>query len=121
MTNHVHLLITPMQEYGIPAVMQSLGKRYVQYINRAYKRTGTLWEGRYKASLIDSQQYLLSCMRYIELNPVRAGMVSLPSEYRWSSYGFNAAIKEDENVIAHPLYLALGASEEERCFAYREF
>jgi len=75
MTNHVHLLIIPMQEYGISTLMQSLGKRYVQYINKTYKRTGTLWEGRYKAGLVDSQKYLLICMWYIGLNPVRASMV----------------------------------------------
>jgi len=120
MTNHVHMLITPMQEHGISALMQSLGKRYVQYINKTYKRTGTLWEGRYKASLIDSNSYLLTCMRYIELNPVRAGMVEVPGEYRWSSYGFNAAGNESKNIIPHPLYLALGLNEEERCYAYRE-
>ena len=98
MTNHVHMLITPMQEYGISALMQSLGKRYVQYINKTYKRTGTLWEGRYKASLIDSQRYLLTCMCYIELNPVRANMVNVPSEYRWSSYEFNGAAEENNNI-----------------------
>ena len=120
MTNHVHMLITPMQDNGIPALMQSLGKRYVQYINKTYRRTGTLWEGRYKASLVDSHRYLFSCMRYIELNPVRANMVEVPSEYRWSSYGFNAAGIEDENISPHPLYLELGLTQEERCFAYRE-
>ena len=120
MTNHVHMLITPMQEHGISALMQSLGKRYVQYINKTYKRTGTLWEGRYKASLVDSNGYLFSCMRYIELNPVRANMVEVPSEYRWSSYGFNAAGLEDKNITPHPLYLELGLTEEERCFSYRE-
>ncbi|MDY6994076.1 MAG: transposase [Pseudomonadota bacterium] len=78
MTNHVHLLVTPTRDYGIPAMMQALGKRYVQYINSSYRRSGTLWEGRYKASLIDSQSYLLTCMRYIELNPVRANMVAAP-------------------------------------------
>lgn len=78
MTNHVHLLVTPMLDYGISAMMQGLGKRYVQYINASYRRSGTLWEGRYKASLIDSQAYLLSCIRYIELNPVRADMVIAP-------------------------------------------
>jgi putative transposase len=120
MTNHVHMLITPMQEHGISALMQSLGKRYVQYINKTYRRTGTLWEGRYKASLIDSQHYLLTCMRYIELNPVRANMVEVPSEYRWSSYGFNGTAAEDKNVSPHPLYIGLGETKEERCFAYRE-
>lgn len=120
MTNHVHMLITPMKENGISLLMQSLGKRYVNYINKTYKRTGTLWEGRYKASLIDSQRYLLTCMRYIELNPVRAGMVETPNEYRWSSYGFNASGKENNNLMPHPLYLELGLEDEERCYAYRE-
>jgi len=120
MTNHVHLLMTPMQAHGISTVMQSLGKRYVQYINKVYKRTGTLWEGRYKASLVDTHNYLLTCMRYIELNPVRAGMVSLPSEYRWSSYSCNGAGNDNENIRPHPLYLALGSNEVERCFSYRE-
>lgn len=113
-----------MQEHGISALMQSLGKRYVQYINKTYKRTETLWEGRYKASLVDSQSYLLSCMRYIELNPVRAGMVEAPGEYRWSSYGFNALAIVNKNITPHPLYLELGKQgangDEERCFAYRE-
>ncbi len=84
MTNHVHLLITPLTEFGISEVMQSLGRRYVRYINHEYKRSGTLWEGRFKASLIDSEAYLLTCMRYIELNPVRANMVKHTGEYRWS-------------------------------------
>ena len=83
MTNHVHILVTPMVEYGISQMMQALGRRYVYYINMTYKRTGTLWEGRFKASLIDSDAYLLTCMRYIELNPIRANMVSHPGEYQW--------------------------------------
>ncbi len=83
MTNHVHLLMTPHVENGISKVIQSLGRRYVQYFNYTYDRTGTLWEGRYKATLIDSEQYLLTCSRYIELNPVRAQMVNHPSEYPW--------------------------------------
>ena len=120
MTNHVHMLITPWQEQGIPAFMQSLGKRYVQYINKTYQRTGTLWEGRYKASLVDSNGYMLSCMRYIELNPVRANMVEVPSEYRWSSYGYNAVNMDNKNITPHPLYLELGVTEKERCFVYRE-
>ena len=85
MTNHVHLLITPETEQGISKAMQSLGRQYVQYFNYRYQRTGTLWEGRYKASLLDTTQYLLTCYRYIELNPVRACMVEQPAEYRWSS------------------------------------
>ena len=90
MTNHVHLLVTPMVEHGISNMMQALGRRYVYYINKNYQRSGTLWEGRYKASLIDSERYLLTCMRYIELNPVRAKMVEHPGEYPWSSYQANA-------------------------------
>ena len=89
MTNHVHLLVTPMAEHGVTHLMQDLGRKYVRYINHNYQRTGTLWEGRYKSSLIDSEAYLLVCMRYIELNPVRAGMVQHPGEYRWSSYNGN--------------------------------
>ena len=91
MTNHVHLLMTPHNGDGIAKTMQSLGRRYVVYINQTYRRTGTLWEGRYKAALIDSENYLLTCYRYIELNPVRAeGMVDHPGKYRWSSYRANA-------------------------------
>ncbi len=90
MTNHVHLLITPMMDSAISQCMQALGRRYVKYINHTYKRTGTLWEGRYKSSLVDSDHYLLSCMRYIELNPIRACLVDHPGEYAWSSYGVNA-------------------------------
>ncbi|WP_228766890.1 transposase [Thiomicrorhabdus heinhorstiae] len=90
MTNHVHLLITPNTENGISKAMQMIGRYYVQYFNHTYQRTGTLWEGRYKATLIDSEAYALSCYRYIELNPVRADMVSHPAEYPWSSYRYNA-------------------------------
>ena len=89
MTNHVHLLMQPEDEAGISRVMQSLGRRYVQYINHTYRRSGTLWEGRYKSSLINAEEYLLACYRYIELNPVRANMVSHPADYRWTSYRFN--------------------------------
>jgi putative transposase len=84
MTNHVHLLMTPSELISIPKVMQSVGRRYVQYINKTYRRTGTLWEGRYKASIIDAEAYLLACYRYIELNPVRASMVEHPIDYPWS-------------------------------------
>jgi len=90
MTNHVHLLVTPENESSLSGMMQSLGRRYVRYVNHTYKRTGTLWEGRYKSSLVQSENYLLTCSRYIELNPVRANMVETPAEYRWSSYGHNA-------------------------------
>jgi putative transposase len=119
MSNHVHLLITPDIESGIGMVMQSLGRCYVQYFNYRYHRTGTLWEGRYKAALLDSEQYLLTCYRYIELNPVRAGMVRRPGDYRWSSYQCNAHGVADALVTPHDLYRRLGASREVRCEAYR--
>ena len=120
MTNHVHLLITPSTEFGLSHVMQDLGRKYVRYINHTYKRTGTLWEGRFKSSLVDSNNYLLTCMRYIELNPVRAGMVDHPGEYYWSSFKTNAANKTDEIISMHPVYKELGKDSEKRCYAYRE-
>ncbi|RKZ99974.1 MAG: transposase [Gammaproteobacteria bacterium] len=101
-------------------MMQDLGRKYVRYINHSYQRTGTLWEGRYKASLIDSEAYLLTCMRYIELNPVRASMVSHPGEYRWSSYASNATGKHNPLVRPHPLYDALGNDAQQRQYSYRE-
>lgn len=119
MTNHVHLLITPQEEQGLSKALQMLGRYYVQYFNYSYQRTGTLWEGRYKATLIDSEAYLLTCMRYIELNPVRAGMVAHPSEYPWSSYRCNALVQPDELVTPHPEYLRLGRTDEARQAAYR--
>jgi len=119
MTNHVHLLVTPQTEDGISKLMQSLGRYYVQYINYCYDRTGTLWEGRYKATLIDSNAYMLTCMRYIELNPVRAGMVKQPGEYPWSSYAYNGQGRSDELITPHTLYKKQGATEVERRKAYR--
>lgn len=120
MTNHVHLLVTPGHAHSISHMMQDLGRSYVRYINHTYKRTGTLWEGRYKAGLIDSEAYLLTCMRYIELNPVRASMVSHPGEYRWSSYGYNANGKPDAIIQPHPIYLVLDKTLEKQQYAYRE-
>ena len=119
MTNHVHLLITPHKEDGISKAMQMLGRYYVQYFNYTYERTGTLWEGRYKASLIDSEAYALICYRYIELNPVRAAMVDHPAEYPWSSYQHNAQGQTDDLVVPHTLYQALGKTAEARQKAYR--
>ncbi len=119
MTNHVHLLVTPQRRHGITHMMQRLGQRYVRAINAAYNRSGTLWEGRYKASLVDSENYLLTCMRYIELNPVRAAMVEHPAEYRWSSYRANAQGDTDGLVVPHALYQRLGDSAAGRCKAYR--
>jgi len=120
MTNHVHLLITPQTIDGISKVMQSIGRYYVQYFNYTYDRTGTLWEGRYKATLIDSEAYLLTCSRYIELNPVRAKMVSHPSEYPWSSYQSNALGKDNSLITFHLLYKRLGKTGEERQKNYRQ-
>ena len=119
MTNHVHLLITPHKTEGISKVIQMLGRYYVQYFNHTYQRTGTLWEGRYKATLIDSENYALGCYRYIELNPVRADIVKHPAEYPWSSYGYNALGKKNELVIGHEVYKRLGNSIKNRCEAYR--
>lgn len=120
MTNHVHLLATPHQPYGVTHMMQDLGRKFVRYINDTYRRTGTLWEGRFKASLVDSEAYLLTCMRYIEMNPVRAGMTQHPGEYRWSSYAANASGQPDELIHPHPLYELLGELEADRQYAYRE-
>jgi len=119
MTNHVHLLITPYREDGISKVMQSLGRKYVQYFNYQYRRSGTLWEGRYKSTLMDSERYLLTCYRYIELNPVRAGMVEHPSHYPWSSYGANAKGNKSDLVVSHEFYIRLGATDKARRQAYR--
>ena len=119
MTNHVHLLMTPDDAEGISRGMQSVGRRYVQYINFAYRRSGTLWEGRHKASLIDAEHYLYTCMRYIELNPVRANMVTHPADYRWSSYRANAQAEAISLITPHPLYGALGRDAVQRHHAYR--
>jgi len=119
MTNHVHLLVTPHAEDGISKMIQMLGRYYVQYFNYTYRRSGTLWEGRYKASLIDSDTYALTCYRYIELNPVRANMVAHPAEYPWSSYRGNALGENDALLMPHPLFLALGGSADARQAAYR--
>ncbi|HEY8037981.1 MAG TPA: transposase [Methylobacter sp.] len=119
MTNHVHLLVTPEADESLSCMMRYLGSRYVQYVNHVYRRSGTLWEGRYKSSLIDSEGYLLTCYRYIELNPVRAGMVENASDYRWSSYGAHALGQADELIRDHACYLALGATDEIRHAAYQ--
>lgn len=119
MTNHVHLLATPRDEQGISRLMQAQGRKYVQYFNFTHGRTGTLWEGRYKSTLVDSDSYLLTVYRYIELNPVRAGMVSHASEYPWSSYQLNALGKPIQLLTPHALYLQLGKTEAERQDAYR--
>jgi putative transposase len=119
MTNHVHLLATPQTAAGLSRLMQSLGRRYAQYVNRSYRRSGSVWEGRFKASLIQAEEYLLKCYRYIELNPVRADMVRDPGEYRWSSYRWHALGEPNELIDDHPLYVALGREAGERRAAYR--
>jgi putative transposase len=120
MTNHVHLLLTPADAQAASRLMVSLGRRYVPYINASYQRSGTLWEGRYKSSLIQSEAYLLACMRYIELNPVRAGMCTDPAHYRWSSYRANALGDSAPLLTPHPLYATLGHDAASRLTAYRE-
>ncbi|WP_159015906.1 transposase [Cognatiluteimonas profundi] len=120
MTNHVHLLITPTEAGQVSRVMQALGRRYVRYVNDRYHRTGTLWEGRYKACLVDSDTYLLRCHRYIELNPVRAAMVADPGDYPWSSFACNALGRTDRLIRPHPAYTALDTDPAARCAAYRE-
>jgi putative transposase len=119
MTNHVHLLLTPRKAELVPKLVISLGRRYVQYINRTYRRTGTLWDSRYKSSLVQAETYLLTCQRYIELNPVRAAMVEDPAHYRWSSYRFNGLGQPDTRLTFHERYLALGLNEQDRQAAYR--
>jgi putative transposase len=118
MPNHVHLLITPSTEDSLSTLMQHLGQRYVQYFNRTYGRTGTLWEGRYRSCIAESARYVLACYRYLELNPVRAGIADDPGRYPWSSYRSNAEGSEDRLVTSHPEYLALGHDRDSRRHAY---
>lgn len=119
MTNHVHLLATPVEVGAVSRMMQAIGRRYVGGFNARYRRTGTLWEGRFKAALVDSERYVLACYRYIELNPVRAGMAACPAEYRWSSHPFNALATSDPVVTLHRDYLRLGDDTSSRLAAYR--
>ncbi|MBL4760405.1 MAG: transposase [Mariprofundaceae bacterium] len=119
MSNHVHILVTPENVDGVSRMMQYVGRRYVPYINHRYQRSGTLWEGRYKSSLIDADGYLLACSRYIEVNPVRASMVKHPRDYIWSSYGCNGEGEADKLIQPHTLYMALGDSEVSRRQAYQ--
>lgn len=120
MTNHVHLLISATRPEAPGALMKALGQRYVQYVNRTYRRSGTLWEGRFRSCLTQEESYLLACQRYIELNPVRADMVAHPAEYRWSSYRGNAQGDPDALLKPHSLYLVLGKDAASREAAYRE-
>jgi len=120
MTNHVHLLVTPEAPHGISSMMQTLGRYYVRYFNYTYGRTGTLWEGRFKSCVIDADEYLLTCQRYIELNPVRAGMVESPGDYAWSSFKANGQGKRVRMWTPHRCYLELGRNGEERAESYRD-
>jgi putative transposase len=120
MTNHVHLLTTPMMPNAISSSMQYVGGQYVRYFNHRYGRTGTLYEGRFKSSIIQSGTYLLACQRYIELNPVRAAMVTNPADYIWSSYHAHALGTKVKMWTPHAEYLALGATNAERSMVYRE-
>jgi REP-associated tyrosine transposase len=118
MTNHVHLLLTPSNPEGCALLMRNLGQRYVQYFNRRYERSGTLWEGRYHSCLVDSGPYVIACHRYIERNPVRAGMVPSAGDYRWSSHNGNTGRASNTLLTAHPEYLALSADGTSRRAAY---
>lgn len=118
MTNHVHLLLTPGADDACSELMKNLGQRYVQYFNTRYGRSGTLWEGRYRSCVTESARYVLACYRYIELNPVRAGMVSHPSAWLWSSFAVNSGHRADPLISPHAEYLALGADEKVRSAAY---
>lgn len=118
MDNHVHLLATAKAPFAISRMMQDVGRAYVKHVNSRHKRTGTLYEGRFKSSLVETQSYLLACMRYIEMNPVRAGLVRNPSEFAWSSFGQNASGDPAGLLTPHPEYLALGRDATNRRAAY---
>ncbi|MDQ7089501.1 MAG: transposase [Methylococcales bacterium] len=119
MTNHIHLLCTPMKKNSVSKTMQDVGRLYVCYFNRTYHRTGTLWEGRYKSSLVQSDYYLLAVYRYIELNPLRASMVNDPADYAFSSYQINALGKPSDLCTPHSEYLSLGDNDKKRQKKYK--
>ncbi len=121
MTNHVHFLLTPFDKEGVSKLFQHLGREYVTYINKTYQRSGTLWGGRHKGNIIESESYFLTCMQYIELNPVRAGMVAHPSDYPWSSYRFNGLGESSAIITPHDEYLALAKERDERLKRYTDF
>ena len=120
MTNHVHLLASAQRPYDLSRMMQHLGRRFVRYVNHVYRRSGTLWEGRFKASLVDTETYFLRCCRYIECNPLRAQMVVHPGDYPWSSYRNHAFGVSDKLLSPHEQYERLGSTAEERHRTYRE-
>ncbi len=120
MPNQVNLLVSPGEDNSISKTLQSLGRNYVQHFNDNYDNQGALWEGRYRATVLDPSEYLLSCSRYIENSPVRSGLTKNPKAYQWSSYAHNALGKVDECITEHRIYKQLGKTEKERCQAYRE-
>jgi putative transposase len=120
MSNHFHLLATPEGSQAIPQLMQAVGRRYVRYFNQRQARSGTLWEGRYKSTLIQAERYLMACMVYIDLNPVRAGLVPEPGVYPWSSYAHYIGRRNDHLITPHPLYWELGNTPFARDAAYAE-
>lgn len=120
MPNHFHLLATPQSDDGLPQMMQAVGRRYVRYFNDRHRRSGTLWEGRYKSALMQTEGYLLVCMAYIDLNPVRSGLVASPRDYSWSSYGHYCGQRIEKVLSPHPLFWALGNTPFAREAAYAE-
>lgn len=120
MSNHFHLLVTPQTPEGLPQMMQAVGRRYVRGFNNAQKRSGTLWEGRYRSTLIQSERYLLACMAYIDLNPVRAGLVAQACDYPWSSFGHYTGQRTDKFITPHALLWELGNTPFAREAAYAE-
>lgn len=120
MPNHFHLLVTPSTRNGVSKMMQAVGRRYVQYFNRRHHRSGTLWEGRYRSTLLQAERYLLACMTYMDLNPVRAGLAAKAADYRWSSHGHYAGHHVDKRVTPHALYWQLGNTPFAREARYAE-
>lgn len=119
MSNHVHLLMTPKYDDSISRTIQHLGRNYVLWFNKKYRRSGTLWEGRHKGKVIHNERYLLACYRYIEMNPVKAGIVATPAQYRWSSYTANAHGASSPLLTAHASYEALSNDNSQRQMQYR--
>lgn len=120
MGNHFHLLVTPDTTEGLSRMMQAIGRRYVRYFNDRQQRTGTLWEGRYRSTLIQTDRYLLACMAYIDLNPVRAGVVANPKDYLWSSHGHYVGLRTDKLVTPHSMVWQMGNTPFAREARYAE-
>jgi putative transposase len=119
MSNHIHLMATPESERGLSLMMQEVGRIYVPFFNRRYGRTGTLWDGRFRPAVVQTEMYWMTCLRYVELNPVRAGIVARPEDYRWSSYRAHAFGTRDALITPHPLFEALGSDDTQRGEAWR--